>query len=37
MKLVDRPVPLRRLRKVASKPPMPAHLEAQAAKARKRH
>ncbi len=37
MKLVDRPVPLRRLRKAASKPPMPAHLEAQAAQARARH
>jgi len=37
MKLVDRPVPLRRLRKAASKPPMPAHLEVQAAQARARH
>ncbi len=37
MMLVDKPVPLRRLRKAASKPPMPANLEAQAAQARARH
>jgi hypothetical protein len=37
MKLVDRAVPLRRLRKAASKPQMPANLEAPAEQARKRH
>ncbi len=37
MMLVDKPVPLRRLRKAASKPAMPAHLEAQASQARARH
>jgi hypothetical protein len=37
MKLIDRPVPLRRLRKAASKPPMPANIAAQAGKARARH
>jgi hypothetical protein len=37
MRLVDRPVPLRRLRKAAQKPPMPANLEPIAEKARERH
>jgi hypothetical protein len=37
MRLVDRPVPLRRLRKAAQKPPMPANLESVAEKARQRH
>lgn len=37
MRLVERPVPLRRLRKAAQKPPMPANLEPIAAKARERH
>jgi len=37
MRLVDRPVPLRRLRKADQKPPMPAILEPLAKSARKRH
>jgi len=37
VRIVDRPVPLRRLRKAASKPPMPASIAAQAEKARARH
>lgn len=37
MGLVDRPIPLRRLRKASQKPPMPANLEPIAEDARKRH
>ncbi len=37
MRLHDRPVPLRRMRKAAQKPPLPAHLEPLAEKARERH